>query len=218
MPYPGTRLRGLDPIWLLVSFGVLVCALTVHEFAHAWTADRLGDSTARRLGRRSLNPIVHLDPVGTVLVPAVAILSGWPLIGWARPVPVDPRALRDPRRDFVLIAGAGPASNLALAGAAALVLAAGAGLLPGGRFGGAAAGLELAVHLNLLLAFFNLVPVPPLDGGNVVGNLLPPALGVRYDRLVRPVGVLVIYGLLLSGALDVAVFGPARSLARVLVP
>src|ERR671938_280687 len=103
---------------IVIAFIVLLFSLTVHELAHAWTADRLGDPTARRLGRVSLNPLVHADPIGTVLFPLIAMISGAPLIGWAKPVPVDTRALRDPRRGYVLIAAAGPASNLALAIAA----------------------------------------------------------------------------------------------------
>jgi Zn-dependent protease len=211
-------LRGIELIGLLLSFTALVASLTVHEMARAWTADRLGDSTARRLGRVSFNPLVHVDPVGTLLMPLVAFLSGWPLIGWARPVPVDARALGEPRRDLVLVAAAGPASNLLVAGAAAALLWVAGSRLPGGPFAWPAAALELAVQLNLLLAFFNLVPVPPLDGGTVLGGLLPRALGDGFDRVVRPYGVLVLYALLLTGALDGVVFGPARSLTRVLVP
>lgn len=211
-------MRRLDLVWLFLSFAVLVASLTVHEMAHAWTASRLGDPTARRMGRVSLNPLVHIDPLGTVLLPLLAVASGLPLIGWARPVPVDPRALAEPRRDLILVAAAGPAMNLLVAASAALVWRLGARGLPYGPVGWAAASLELAVHLNLLLALFNLVPVPPLDGGTVLGGLLPSRVGDGFDRLVRPVGVLVLYGLLLTGALDHLVFDPARSLTRVLSP
>ena len=109
---------------IIIAFIVLLFSLTVHEMAHAWTADRLGDSTARRLGRVSLNPMVHADPIGTILFPLIAMISGAPLIGWAKPVPVSIRQLRHPRRDYVLVAAAGPASNLVMAIAAALVLVA----------------------------------------------------------------------------------------------
>ncbi len=213
LPYSVERLLDLDFGWLLISFLVLVCSLTVHEMAHAWTADRLGDPTARRLGRVSLNPVVHVDPVGTVLLPIVAFVSGLPIIGWAKPVPVNPTALRDPRRDFVVIAAAGPASNVVLAVLAAVVLRTLTVATPG-----TASGMLLATHLNVLLALFNLVPVPPLDGGNVLGGLLPPRLGDRFDAIVRPYGFLALYALLLTGALDVVVFGPAVSLTRVLIP
>src|SRR5207245_9519826 len=101
---------------------VLLFSLTVHEMAHAWTADRLGDPTARLLGRVSLNPLVHADPIGTILFPLIARITGAPLIGWAKPVPVNIRYLRQPRRDYVLVAAAGPCSNLLLALAASIVL------------------------------------------------------------------------------------------------
>ena len=109
---------------VFIAFVVLVFSLTVHEMAHAWTADRLGDPTARLLGRVSLNPVVHADLIGTVVFPLVALVSGLPLIGWAKPVPVNIRRLRHERRDYVLVAAAGPASNLVLAVTAAVILAA----------------------------------------------------------------------------------------------
>ena len=112
---------------IFISFIVLLFSLTVHEMAHAWTADRLGDPTARLLGRVSLNPIVHADPIGTILFPLIAMVTGAPLIGWAKPVPVNVRRLSQPRRDYMLVAAAGPASNLALAIAAAIAAAAAAG-------------------------------------------------------------------------------------------
>lgn len=211
-------MREFDFGWLIISFVVLVCSLTIHEVAHAWTADRLGDPTARRLGRVSLNPIVHADPLGTLLLPLVAFMSGLPIIGWAKPVPVNPGALADPRRDFVVIAAAGPTSNLLLALIAAAALRMWAAGAPQVLVGPLGAGLATAVHLNVLLALFNLVPIPPLDGGNVLSGLLPPRLGDRFDAVLRPFGFLVLYALLLSGALGVIVFGPAFSLTRVLLP
>ena len=107
---------------IFISLIVLLFSLTIHETAHAWTADRLGDPTARLLGRISLNPIVHVDPIGTLLFPLIAAISGVPLIGWAKPVPVNVRQLRQPRRDYVLVAAAGPGSNLVLALIASIVL------------------------------------------------------------------------------------------------
>jgi Zn-dependent protease len=210
-------LANLDLVALGVAFGVLLVSLTVHETAHAWTADRLGDPTARLLGRVSLNPMVHIDVLGTIVLPLLAFVSGLPIIGWAKPVPVSLAALRDPRRDFMLIAAAGPASNLLLAAAAsgALHAMAGAG---GGMYGTAAWGLRLALQINVLLAFFNLVPIPPLDGGNVLGGLLPPRLADRYDGFVRPYGFLVLYALLFTGVLNTIVFAPAFRLSRLLLP
>jgi Zn-dependent protease len=161
-------------------------------------ADRLGDPTARRLGRLTLNPLAHIDWVGTVIFPLVAIVSGFPLIGWAKPVPVSWVNLRSPRRDFAIVALAGPVSNLILAVAAAAVLE---GLRPsvaGGGLGVAGELLLRMVYLNVLLAVFNMIPVPPLDGGNVLAGVLPETGARLFDRL-RPYGFLILYGLLYTG-------------------
>ena len=156
---------------------MLVGSLTVHEAAHAWTADRLGDPTARLMGRVSFNPVVHVDPIGTLLFPLIAMLTNLPLIGWAKPVPVNLRNLRMPRRDYVLVAAAGPTSNLVLAVLAAVVwqvvrpsAASASALAPQGPLVNL---LLMAIVVNVLLAVFNMIPVPPLDGGNVLGGLLP---------------------------------------------
>ena len=186
---------------VVIAFIVLLFSLTVHETAHAWTASRLGDPTARLLGRVSLNPIVHVDLVGTVVFPLVALASGVPLIGWAKPVPVNVGRLGRPRRDYMLVAAAGPASNLALAFAAAGGLA----VLPVSPvvLGEPNVSVPLAsllnrgVQLNLLLAVFNMMPIPPLDGGTVLAGLLPRPLAAKFDRL-RPYGFLLIYALILT--------------------
>ena len=196
---------------ILISFIVLLFSLTVHEMAHAWTADRLGDPTARLLGRVSLNPIVHADPIGTVLFPLIAAFSGVPLIGWAKPVPVNVRRLGSPRRDFVLVAAAGPISNLVLAFAAAIVLR----LLTVtpvtlGEPNISAPLASLLVQLrqiNVLLAVFNMIPIPPLDGGNVLLGMLPPRIAAPVSSL-RPYGFLLIYVLMLTGALGSLVSPP----------
>jgi Zn-dependent protease len=190
---------------VFISFIVLLFSLTVHEMAHAWTADRLGDPTARLLGRVSFNPLVHADPIGTVLFPLIAMISHFPLIGWAKPVPVDQRHLRRPRRDFVLVAAAGPASNLVLALIASSLLA----VLPvtpvtlGEPNASApiASMLAQAKWLNVMLAVFNMIPIPPLDGGNVLGGLLPRPIARQFD-LVRPYGFLLLYALMFSGGLS----------------
>jgi Zn-dependent protease len=205
---------------LFIAFSVLLFSLTIHESAHAWTADRLGDPTARRLGRVSINPLVHADPVGTIAFPLLAMLTGFPLIGWAKPVPVVVSQLRHQRKGFVLVAAAGPASNLLLAFGAAAILAAFpvAPVVLGEPNVSApmATLLNRAVQINLLLAVFNLIPVPPLDGGNVVSGLLPRGLALGFDRL-RPYGIFVLYALLLTGGFS-AIVVPPYNFLRSLLP
>jgi Zn-dependent protease len=205
----------LDLFWTLVGFSIILVSLTIHEAAHAWTADRLGDPTARMLGRVSLNPIVHIDPIGTILLPLVAAISGLPIIGWAKPVPVNISRLRHHRRDFMLVAAAGPASNLAQAAIVALVVR----LLAGAdaERGVLMAILVAAVQINLLLAFFNLVPVPPLDGGNVLAGLLPESAAALLDGL-RQYGFILLYALMLSGILTQLIRPPTQFLMELLLP
>ncbi len=190
---------------------MLIASLSVHEAAHAWAAFRLGDRTAEQLGRLSLNPAVHVDPIGTLLFPAIAIFTGLPLIGWAKPVPVDTRFLRNPKRDFALIAAAGPASNILMAIGGAVLLAIIPGAAPGDIAGRAVMTpllmlLEWFVIINVLLALFNMVPVPPLDGGNVLMGVLPHA-GARIIEQMRPYGFIILYALMLTGALG-TLLGP----------
>jgi Zn-dependent protease len=201
---------------IFISLAVLLFSLTVHEMAHAWSADRLGDPTARLLGRVSLNPMVHADLIGTVIFPLLAMVSGVPLIGWAKPVPVNPRQLRRPRRDYIFVAAAGPASNLLMAVAAAILLR----LLPVSpvvlgesnvsAFG--AALLSRALQLNVLLAVFNMIPIPPLDGGNVLSGLLPGRVAYRFNAIVRPYGFLILYALMLTRGFEYLVIPPSRLL------
>jgi Zn-dependent protease len=195
---------------LIPLFVILILSLSVHEAAHAWTANWLGDPTARLLGRLTLNPLAHIDWIGTVLFPLIAMLSGLPLLGWAKPVPVNMSQLGAPRRDFALVAIAGPISNLLIAIAAALVLGAWTSATDG--FVGdsrATALLVLAVRLNVLLAVFNLLPIPPLDGGNVLAGFVPESFARLIDQ-IRPYGFLILYALLFTGTLWTLV-GPIQN-------
>ena len=199
-----SNLPPIDLPSILIAFLVLIFSLTVHESAHAWTADQLGDDTARRLGRVSLNPLVHIDPIGTVVFPLLAIVGGLPVIGWAKPTPVNTRRLHHPRRDNALVTAAGPASNLLIALGAAigfhLIPAANASPADVNIVGPVLTIIGRLIDINLLLALFNLIPVLPLDGGNIVLTLLPPKLAYWYASS-RSYGMLILYGLMLTGAL-----------------
>ena len=198
---------------VFIGFIVLLFSLTIHEAAHAWTADRLGDSTARLLGRISLNPIVHADLIGTVVLPLVALMnpSGGFLIGWAKPVPVNVRQLHHPRRDYMLVAAAGPASNLAIAVVAAIVLLAvpvsPQTLDETNVSVPIATMLGQLMRLNVLLAVFNMIPIPPLDGGSVLAGLLPPDLARSFNKM-RPYGFAILLVLVVSGGFTYIVGPP----------
>jgi Zn-dependent protease len=194
----------------LTYYVVLLFSLSFHESAHAWMASRLGDDTARALGRISLNPLAHIDIVGTVIIPLVQIFgpAGIPLIGWAKPTPYDPRNFRpgEHQRGHMLVAGAGPVSNLVLA------LGFTAGLFAIARIMGRSPGGEPVVTLmatgvliNVALAVFNLVPLPPLDGSKVASFGLPRGLAEIYDRTVMPWGSWILLILFVTGALSLVV-------------
>jgi Zn-dependent protease len=179
-------------VWVLP----LVIAITFHEAAHGFVAHRLGDDTAYKLGRVSFNPIRHIDPFGTLMMPAILLMAHSPfLFGYAKPVPVNFRALRNPRIGMVLVALAGPATNIALAlvAAAAFHLL---GLAPANAAQWVADNLKNALIINVVLAVFNMMPIPPLDGGRVAVGLLPNALAVPLSRL-EPYGMLILIGILI---------------------
>jgi Zn-dependent protease len=189
-------------VWVLP----LVIAITFHEAAHAFVAHHFGDKTAWELGRVSFNPLKHIDPFGTVLLPAMLLLSHSPfLFGYAKPVPVNFRALRNPRIDMVWVALAGPATNIALA----LVAAAGFHLLalvPASAAQWVADNLKNTLVINVVLAIFNMLPIPPLDGGRVAVGLLPRVLAYPLSRL-EPFGMLILIGILIILPLAGSQFG-----------
>jgi len=208
--------QSIDILSVVVPVLIVLFSLTVHEAAHAWTAERLGDPTARMLGRVSLNPIVHIDPIGTVLLPLLAAVSNLPIIGWAKPVPVNISRLRRGRQDFMLVAAAGPASNIVLAVLASVVLAV-MGRPETGDLPLAFAILMRFAIINVFLAVFNLIPVPPLDGGNVLAGLLPARGAAIFDNL-RPYGFLILYALMFTGVLADLVNPPAEFILGLLLP
>ena len=189
-------------VWVLP----LVIAITFHEAAHGYVAHRLGDNTAYDLGRVSFNPIRHIDPFGTLIMPAILLMSHSPfLFGYAKPVPVNFRALNNPRIGMVLVALAGPATNIALALAAAAAFNA-VDLLPDNAAQWVEDNLKNALVINVILAIFNMMPIPPLDGGRVAVGLLPRALALPLSRL-EPFGMLILIGLLILLPLAGSQFG-----------
>jgi Zn-dependent protease len=183
----------------LALIPALVIAIVFHEVAHGWTALLLGDPTAKERNRLSLNPIRHVDPFGTLILPGLLALSGLPVFGWAKPVPVIKQRLRNPRFGMMAVAAAGPGTNLVLATIGALVLGLLAGNVtapPEGLLGFAIASLYSFILINIFLALFNLLPIPPFDGSHIVEGLLPPRAARVYEKL-RPFGFPLIFLLLL---------------------
>lgn len=199
--------------FIVVQVMALLVAITVHEMAHGWMANRLGDVTARLQGRLSFNPLAHIDPFGTIIFPALLIFMKAPfLLGWAKPVPVNPTNFRDPKRGMAMVSLAGPVTNLAV-GVAAAVLLKMSFLWPSDMWrmgfvtasGGVAAPLfwflRSCVSINVLLAVFNLIPIPPLDGGHFLEGVLPEHIAREY-RKIEPFGMVLIIFLLYLGILD----------------
>ncbi len=174
-------------------------AITVHEASHGWMADKLGDKTARSMGRITLNPIAHIDPLGTVILPLFLILFRSPFVfGWAKPVPVNSNNLRNPRKDMLWIGLAGPLANIITAVLFSIILRS-RFILPNTL---APIFINNVILINLVLAFFNLIPVPPLDGYQIISGLLPRGAAVSYSR-IEPYGMWIIIGLLFLRVIDV---------------
>lgn len=178
----------------IVLIPCLIVAIVFHEVAHGWSALALGDPTAKEQRRLSLNPIRHVDPVGTVILPGFLALVGAPVFGWAKPVPVNASRLRNPRFGMMAVAAAGPATNFALAlvGAAALGVASATGLAANALV---SQGIFTFILINVFIAVFNLLPIPPFDGSHIVEGALPRRMAAAYEKL-RPFGMLVFFGLI----------------------
>jgi Zn-dependent protease len=195
----------------------ILLAITLHEVAHGRVAKRFGDRTAEAMGRLSFNPARHIDPIGTVLVPAVLLWLGGFLFGWAKPVPVNPRFLKRPRQDMVWVAAAGPASNLAMAVGWAAVLSVSQHWGQDTVSEWLETMASIGVSINLLLAVFNMLPIPPLDGGRVLANLLPPGPASRFLAKIEPFGLFIVLGLLMTGVLFAVLSGPIGMLEEFIL-
>lgn len=193
-------------------------AITVHEVAHGWVAKKLGDPTAMMLGRLTLNPLKHIDPIGTIVVPVVLLLTTGFMFGWAKPVPVTWANLRNPKRDMALVAVAGPASNLLMAIGWALIMK--LGYMLGGTLDWLAWPLvkmaEIGIIINLILMILNLLPVPPLDGGRVLSGLLPGPWAWKLSR-IEPYGLIIMVVLMVTGLLGKILVPPMMFIEGLLL-
>jgi Zn-dependent protease len=196
-------LFNVDPLQLVLYFIVFLFSLSFHEAAHAWTSSRFGDETGRMLGRITLNPIPHIDPIGTILFPLLGALGAGISFGWAKPVPVDPNNWTDRRTANILVSAAGPLSNLLLA---VIFFAVAKGIRETGILAGSADPvaeglslfLTLGIIVNVVLAVFNLIPIPPLDGSHVLEEFLPTEAARAYDQ-IKPYGFMILFALVFLG-------------------
>lgn len=191
---------------LVVSALPILIAITFHEVSHGYVAYRLGDPTAKLMGRLTLNPIAHIDLIGTIILPAILLITGAPVFGYAKPVPINPANFRDPKKGMAISAAAGPVTNVCLAVLSLLILkffiVPAASLLPGGLSHAVLTPLTMmftqSIIINVVLAAFNLLPIPPLDGGRVLVGLLPHRQAVSYSR-IEPYGFFIVILLLMTG-------------------
>jgi Zn-dependent protease len=197
---------------ILISFPLFLIAIVIHEYAHGWVASKLGDPTAKQAGRLTLNPLAHIDPMGTILLPVMLALMKSPVVfGWAKPVPVNFSLLRHPKKDMLWVSMAGIGANLLLAVIFAFLLK--AGLFPPNSYGQIV--LTLGILINLVLAVFNAIPIPPLDGSKILLALLPRDLAYSYLRIER-YGFVILIGLLWLGLLDRVIWPMVSILAWAL--
>jgi len=209
---------------LIISIPALIVAITIHEVSHGYVANRLGDPTARLMGRLTLNPIKHIDPIGTVILPLVLTMLGGVIFGYAKPVPINPANFKDPKRDMAISAAAGPITNVLIAIVSSLILmlivlpvssllqsnAVNAILTP------IALMLQFSVRINIFLAALNLIPILPLDGGRVLVGLLPHKQAVAYSK-IESYGLIMLYALIFTGIAGFFIF-PLVKILYLFVP
>jgi Zn-dependent protease len=197
---------------IVITIAVFIIVIVAHEFAHGYAAYKMGDNTAKQAGRLTLNPIKHLDLVGTIILPAVLMLMGSPVIGWAKPVPVNPYNFKNPRKGMFLTSLAGPGANFCLALVFAAILK--LDLVSSGSLGGVF--LLSGLYISLILGIFNMMPIPPLDGANIVASILPPRYAQTFMRIER-YGFIIILGLLYLGVFNKVLIPILKVLVRLLV-
>ena len=197
--------------YIALQFIVLIFAITVHEFAHGWAAYKLGDPTAKYMGRLTLNPLAHIDPFGTIILPLLLAFMRIPPIGWAKPVPVDFMSLNNPKRDMFWVGIAGPSANFALAFILSVIIKA-APFLAQNLVGQV---IVFAVIINVILGVFNLMPIPPLDGSRIISALLPYKYLASYNK-IQPYGFFLIILLLWSGILRKLIYAVVLLVVRYL--
>ena len=194
---------------MIFSIMLFFLAVVIHEFAHGWMAYKLGDPTAKHSGRLTLNPIAHIDPMGTIILPLFLIMTGSPILfGWAKPVPVNFRALHNPKKDMIWVGLAGPGANIILAIIISLIIKLKVIFIPFQI-------LEYFMALNLVLAIFNLIPIPPLDGSRVVMGLLPAKLAYQYIQLER-FGFIIIVIMLYLGLFQIIIWPIVLTILKLL--
>lgn len=207
-----------DPYWISQAIATIIpilFAITVHEVAHGWVAFQFGDPTASRLGRLTLNPIKHIDPIGTVLVPGILFMTGGIIFGWAKPVPIDYRRLKNPKKSMMLVAAAGPFSNLIMAFAWAIIFKS-ADVWAGDL----TAMMQLmgftGLWINIVLMVLNLLPIPPLDGSQILAQVLPEPYKGQYEQLM-PYGMFILIALALSGILFAIIFPIIQQVVQLIM-